>query len=236
MVAAFQRLGREGVRRLQPVGRRHPPGPAPTPRSSPRWSPGSASTASSWTRSRRAPATCAPRWTPCGPAMRPRGRVRVPLARIADHAMSWAQWFADSEVPGVLRANWFERRHMLHHTRRWHRDHLDELHSAWLNGCRHAGLGERVRRLGRLERAGPGGAARRCAASGRPRRVADRRGLDPARRSRPARARCTRPAGSTTAQPLWTVVNRGDGLTTGRGWSPRTGRATLRTTWSPAPS
>ena len=37
--------------------------------------------------------------------------------------------------PGVLRARWFERRHMLHHTRRWHRDHIDELHSAWLNGA-----------------------------------------------------------------------------------------------------
>ncbi|MEV4755413.1 SUMF1/EgtB/PvdO family nonheme iron enzyme [Micromonospora sp. NPDC049559] len=63
------------------------------------------------------------------------GESRVPLARIADHAMSWAQWFADSTVPGVLRAKWFERRHVLHHTRRWHRSHLDELHSAWLNGC-----------------------------------------------------------------------------------------------------
>lgn len=63
------------------------------------------------------------------------GESRVPLARIEDHAMSWAQWFADSAVPGVLRAKWFERRHLLHHTRRWHRGHLDELHSAWLNGC-----------------------------------------------------------------------------------------------------
>ncbi len=63
------------------------------------------------------------------------GESRVPLARIGDHAMSWAQWFADSQVPGVLRAKWFERRHMLHHTRRWHRDHLEELQSAWLNGC-----------------------------------------------------------------------------------------------------
>jgi len=62
------------------------------------------------------------------------GESRVPLARIGDHAMSWAQWFADSPVPGVLRAKWFERRHVLHHTRRWHRDHLEELHSAWLNG------------------------------------------------------------------------------------------------------
>ncbi|MGW4502942.1 hypothetical protein ACWENR_30590, partial [Micromonospora sp. NPDC004336] len=68
------------------------------------------------------------------PGMVLEGESRVPLARIADHAMSWAQWFADSEVPGVLRAKWFERRHVLHHTRRWHRDHLDELHSAWLNG------------------------------------------------------------------------------------------------------
>jgi sulfatase modifying factor 1 len=37
-------------------------------------------------------------------------------------------------VPGVLRARWFEQRHMLHHTRRWNRDHTAELHSAWLNG------------------------------------------------------------------------------------------------------
>ncbi|RKN15761.1 hypothetical protein D7147_25200 [Micromonospora musae] len=68
------------------------------------------------------------------PGMVLEGESRVPLARIGDHAMSWAQWFADSDVPGVLRAKWFERRHVLHHTRRWHRDHLDELHSAWLNG------------------------------------------------------------------------------------------------------
>ena len=51
-----------------------------------------------------------------------------------DHHLSWAQWFADSRVPGVLRARWFEQRHMLHHTRRWNRDHPEELHSAWLNG------------------------------------------------------------------------------------------------------
>ena len=62
------------------------------------------------------------------------GESTVPLARIADHHLSWAQWFADSDVPGVLRARWFEQRHMLHHTRRWNRDHLEELHSAWLNG------------------------------------------------------------------------------------------------------
>jgi hypothetical protein len=62
------------------------------------------------------------------------GESTLPLARTVDHHLSWAQWFADSEVPGVLRARWFEQRHMLHHTRRWNRDHTEELHSAWLNG------------------------------------------------------------------------------------------------------
>lgn len=62
------------------------------------------------------------------------GESRLPLARIEDHLLSWAQWFADSEVPGVLRARWYEPRHMLHHTRRWNRDHGAELQSAWVNG------------------------------------------------------------------------------------------------------
>ena len=70
-----------------------------------------------------------------GPGVALESESRVPLHRVKDHAMSWAQWFADSPVPGVLRAKWFERRHQLHHTRRWHRDHLGELHSAWLNGA-----------------------------------------------------------------------------------------------------
>jgi formylglycine-generating enzyme required for sulfatase activity len=60
---------------------------------------------------------------------------RLPATRLEDHTMSWAQWYADSAVPGVLRAKWFERRHMQHHVRRWHRSHLEELHSAWLNGA-----------------------------------------------------------------------------------------------------
>jgi hypothetical protein len=62
------------------------------------------------------------------------GESTLPLERIADHHLSWAQWFADSPVPGVIRARWFERRHMLHHTRRWNRSHAEELRSAWLNG------------------------------------------------------------------------------------------------------
>jgi hypothetical protein len=56
---------------------------------------------------------------------------RVPLARIGDHAMSWAQWFADSEVPGVLRARWFERRHRVHHTRRAPPSRAPPSRTAW---------------------------------------------------------------------------------------------------------
>lgn len=62
------------------------------------------------------------------------GESKLATERIADHSASWAQFFADSAVPGVLRAHWYERRHMQHHTRRWHRDHSEELQSAWLNG------------------------------------------------------------------------------------------------------
>ena len=62
------------------------------------------------------------------------GESKLPVERIQDHSASWAQFFADSPVPGVLRAHWYERRHMQHHVRRWHRDHTEELRSAWLNG------------------------------------------------------------------------------------------------------
>jgi sulfatase-modifying factor enzyme 1 len=63
------------------------------------------------------------------------GESKLPVERIEDHTASWAQFFADSPVPGVLRAHWYERRHMQHHVRRWHRDHTEELQSAWLNGA-----------------------------------------------------------------------------------------------------
>jgi sulfatase modifying factor 1 len=69
-----------------------------------------------------------------GPEIAFEGESTLPLARVCDHHLSWAQWFADSAVPGVIRTKWFEQRHMLHHTRRWNRSHLEELHSAWLNG------------------------------------------------------------------------------------------------------
>ena len=63
------------------------------------------------------------------------GEARVQQERICDHVMSWAQWFGDSEIPGVMRAKWFERRHMLHQTRRWNRSHREEMQVAWLNGA-----------------------------------------------------------------------------------------------------
>ncbi|MGO4534331.1 formylglycine-generating enzyme family protein [Leifsonia sp. 2MCAF36] len=68
------------------------------------------------------------------PAQVLEGESRVPNQRIQDHQLSWAQWFADSEAPGVMRAHWFERRHMMHGVRRWNRDHSAELQAAWMNG------------------------------------------------------------------------------------------------------
>jgi sugar/nucleoside kinase (ribokinase family) len=69
------------------------------------------------------------------PSVALEGESRLPLARVPDHALSWAQWFADSDAPGVLRAHWYEPRHMMHHTRRWNTDHSAELQSAWMNGA-----------------------------------------------------------------------------------------------------
>lgn len=68
------------------------------------------------------------------PGLALEGESKLATERIVDHALSWAQFFADTGVPGVLRAHWYERRHMQHHVRRWHRDHSEELQSAWLNG------------------------------------------------------------------------------------------------------
>lgn len=62
------------------------------------------------------------------------GESAAPLECIHDHHASWAQWFDDSEAPGILKQKWFERRHMQHQIRRWDRDHSAELHAAWMNG------------------------------------------------------------------------------------------------------
>jgi hypothetical protein len=60
--------------------------------------------------------------------------LTLPVERIGDHHMSRAQWFTDSEAPGVLWNKWFERRHMMHQIQRWNADHTSELHMAWMNG------------------------------------------------------------------------------------------------------
>lgn len=62
------------------------------------------------------------------------GEVALPMARIADHHLAWAQGFRDSEAPGVVRNKWFERRHQLHHVSRWHRDRTTEFQTAFMNG------------------------------------------------------------------------------------------------------
>ena len=60
--------------------------------------------------------------------------LALPPERVCDHHMSWAQWFSDSDAPGVLRNKWLERRHMMHQIQRWNRDHTGELQMAWMNG------------------------------------------------------------------------------------------------------
>ena len=60
--------------------------------------------------------------------------ISLELENVFDHHMSWAQGFTDSQVPGILRNKWFERRHMQHHTKRFSHDHTAELHTAWMNG------------------------------------------------------------------------------------------------------
>jgi formylglycine-generating enzyme required for sulfatase activity len=62
------------------------------------------------------------------------GEGALPLESIHDHHASWAQWFGDSEAPGVLRNKWFERRHIQHQIKRWDYDHTGELQAAWMNG------------------------------------------------------------------------------------------------------
>jgi formylglycine-generating enzyme required for sulfatase activity len=62
------------------------------------------------------------------------GEGAVPPENLHDHHASWAQWFGDSPVPGVLRLKWLERRHMQHQIRRWDFDHTSELQAAWMNG------------------------------------------------------------------------------------------------------
>ena len=58
----------------------------------------------------------------------------LPIEGIATHHMSWAQWFRDSKVPGILRNKWIEQRHIQHGISRHTRDKSKELQTAWING------------------------------------------------------------------------------------------------------
>lgn len=60
--------------------------------------------------------------------------LALELEEIHRHHLSWAQWFNDKFVPGVLRNKWFEPRHLQHQIARWNEDHSTELQMAWMNG------------------------------------------------------------------------------------------------------
>ena len=62
------------------------------------------------------------------------GELAAELEILPTHHLSWAQWFGDKYVPGILRDKWYERKHIQHQIARWNRDHSTELHQAWMNG------------------------------------------------------------------------------------------------------
>jgi formylglycine-generating enzyme required for sulfatase activity len=62
------------------------------------------------------------------------GEIALPLEDVQTHHMSWAQWFKDSEAPGVYRNKWFEHNHMQHAIARWDKDKSPQLQTAWMNG------------------------------------------------------------------------------------------------------
>lgn len=83
---------------------------------------------------KRSAAQLRPRLDAVRPGVVLEGEIALPLENVHDHHLSWAQWFRDSKVPGILRNKWFERRHMQHQIRRWNHDHSEELQMAWMNG------------------------------------------------------------------------------------------------------
>ena len=111
-----------------------PGGPATTRPSWPRWSPSSRSTGSSSTPSRRVGPSCSTGWprpvpgwrsrasrlcrSSGSPTIRCRGRSGSPTPRRP-------AWCAPTGSSGGTRCTT---------SRRWHRDHAEELQSAWLNG------------------------------------------------------------------------------------------------------
>jgi len=62
------------------------------------------------------------------------GEIALPMERITDHHMAWAQGFKDSEAPGVVRNKWLERSHQLHHVHRFGQDRTAYFQTAFMNG------------------------------------------------------------------------------------------------------
>jgi formylglycine-generating enzyme required for sulfatase activity len=62
------------------------------------------------------------------------GEIELPMTRLTDHHMEWAQGFVDSEAPGAVRNKWFERHHQLHHVSRWSHDRTSQFQTAFMNG------------------------------------------------------------------------------------------------------
>lgn len=67
-----------------------------------------------------------------GQAIEP--EVSPALAELAVCSQSWAQWLGGFDEPAIMRLKWIEPRHMRHQIRRWDKDHVGELETAWLNG------------------------------------------------------------------------------------------------------
>jgi len=61
--------------------------------------------------------------------------MALPVGSMAANHASWAQWFDDSDAPGIMRNRWIERHHIMHLIRRWDGDHTGELQMAWMNGA-----------------------------------------------------------------------------------------------------
>ena len=65
--------------------------------------------------------------------------------------MSWAQWFNDSNVPGVYRNKWFERHHMQHAIARWDYDKTAQATDCLDERKRNDDLGKCIRTMAWLE-------------------------------------------------------------------------------------
>ena len=57
-----------------------------------------------------------------------------PVRQVSLCNLSWAQWAADPEPPGMPHLKWIEPRHLQYFTKRWDTSHRDEIETAFFNG------------------------------------------------------------------------------------------------------